>query len=75
MSHTLHEVQQIAFHLPEDEPIELANSLLESVWSNPEVDEAWKAEVERRIDDLEAGKSTTHSWEQVEARIRTRQVK
>lgn len=33
-------------------------------------DEAWKAEIERRMTEVEAGTAVTYSWEGVEAKLR-----
>jgi putative addiction module component (TIGR02574 family) len=55
MTHTLDEVRQIAFELSEKDRIRLATSLWESVESDSEIDEEWKIEVERRIDELDSG--------------------
>ncbi|CAN5621805.1 hypothetical protein BH24ACI3_BH24ACI3_04650 [soil metagenome] len=59
--------------LPIDMKIELVDKILESLTPNQkEIDELWKIEVERRIDDLESGKATTIPGEQVFANIRER---
>jgi len=59
--------------LPIDMKIELVDKILESLTPNQkEIDELWKIEVERRIDDLENGKAKTIPGEQVFANIRER---
>ena len=59
--------------LPIDMKIELVDKILESLTPNQkEIDELWKIEVERRIDDLESGKAKTIPGEQVFANIRER---
>ena len=59
--------------LPIDMKIELVDKILESLTPNQkEIDELWKVEVERRIDDLESGKAKTVPGEQVFANIRER---
>ena len=40
--------------------------------SAAESDAAWKAEVERRVAEADAGTATTYSWEEVEAPLRAR---
>ncbi|MGA2848571.1 MAG: addiction module protein [Terracidiphilus sp.] len=37
-----------------------------------EIDSAWKAEVESRVAESEAGTAVTYSWEEVEAPLRAR---
>jgi len=59
--------------LPIDMKIEVVDKILESLTPNQkEIDELWKIEVERRIDDLESGKAKTILGEQVFANIRER---
>ena len=59
--------------LPIDMKIELVDKILESLTPNQkEIDELWKIEVERRIDDLESGKAKTIPGQQVFANIRER---
>jgi hypothetical protein len=41
-------------------------------FTDAEVDASWKAEVERRVADAEAGTAVTYSWEEVEAPLRAR---
>jgi len=43
--------------------------------SDAEIDAAWKAEVERRVAEAQAGNSTTNSWEEVQAPLRARLTK
>ncbi|MGA9070518.1 MAG: addiction module protein [Terracidiphilus sp.] len=40
--------------------------------SEAEIDGFWKAEVERRVAESEAGTAVTYSWEEVEAPLRAR---
>lgn len=40
--------------------------------SDAEIDASWKAEVERRVAEAEAGGAVTYSWEEVEAPLRAR---
>ena len=70
---TTAELVSIAESLPIDLKIELIDKLLESISpSEGEIDELWKVEVERRIDEVESGKVNTIPGEDVFARIRER---
>jgi putative addiction module component (TIGR02574 family) len=40
--------------------------------SEAEIEASWKAEVERRVAEADAGLGTTRSWEEVEAPLRAR---
>lgn len=40
--------------------------------SDAEIDASWKAEVERRVAEVDAGTAVTYSWEEVEAPLRAR---
>jgi putative addiction module component (TIGR02574 family) len=54
--------------LPVDERAALANTLLDTFESTDEsvsVQEAWDAEVARRIEDLKAGKAVTVPWKEL----------
>jgi putative addiction module component (TIGR02574 family) len=63
----------IADSLPIDLKIELIDKLLESISpSQSEIDELWKVEVERRIDEVESGKVKTIPGDEVFAKIRER---
>jgi putative addiction module component (TIGR02574 family) len=57
-----------ALALSVDERAALANTLLDTLESTKEsvsVQEAWDAEVARRIEDLKAGKAVTVPWEEL----------
>ncbi len=57
-----------ALALPVDERAALANTLLDTLESSNEsvsLQEAWDAEVARRIADLKAGKAVTVPWEEL----------
>jgi putative addiction module component (TIGR02574 family) len=55
-----------ALALPVDERAALANTLLDTLGStNESVQEAWDAEVARRIEDLKAGKAVTVPWQEL----------
>lgn len=67
------EIMDVVDSLPIDMKLELIDHLLESISpSHAEVDEAWKVEVERRIDEVESGKVELIPGEEVFARIRAR---
>ena len=55
MSTPLTDLETEALKLPLKERARLADHLLASVYADPEVDEAWAVEVERRIAAAEAG--------------------
>jgi putative addiction module component (TIGR02574 family) len=61
MEHSYEEVHQLAHALPEDERIQLANSLYESVSadeeqaSEAEITAAWGDEIKRRLDEIDSG--------------------
>jgi putative addiction module component (TIGR02574 family) len=62
--------------LPIDMKIELVDKILESLTpTQKEIDELWKAEVERRIDEVESGKVKTIPGDEVFAKIRGRHQK
>jgi putative addiction module component (TIGR02574 family) len=57
-----------ALALPADERAALANTLLDTLESQTQsvtVQDAWDAEVARRIADLKAGKTVTVPWEEL----------
>lgn len=66
MSPEVSELLKRAMALPVDERAALANTLLDSLETTTQsVDEAWDAEVTRRIEDLKTGKAVTVPWEQL----------
>lgn len=59
--------------LPIDMKIELVDKILEGLSpTQKKMDELWKVEVERRIDDFESGKAKTIPGDEVFAHIRER---
>jgi len=64
-------ILQDAMNLPEEERAEVAARLIESLdeAKDPDVDEAWAAEIERRCVALDAGEAVTSDWEEVRRRI------
>ncbi|NOT46883.1 MAG: addiction module protein [Acidobacteria bacterium] len=67
------EIMDVVDSLPIDMKLELIDHLLQSI-SPPqsEVDDAWSAEVERRIDEVESGKVKLIPMEEVRERMRKR---
>jgi putative addiction module component (TIGR02574 family) len=43
--------------------------------SEAEIEASWKAEVERRVSDADAGNGATYSWEEVKAPLRAKLAK
>lgn len=76
MPHTYEEVRQIAYELPKDQRILLANSLWESADSEEcdateaEIDAAWDGEIARRVAAIKAGTAVTYSMQEVEEDLR-----
>lgn len=67
------ELVSIADSLPIDLKLELIDKLLESITpSQSEIDELWKVEVERRIDEVESERVKTIPGDEVFAKIRER---
>ncbi|MEN9361214.1 MAG: hypothetical protein RL095_2749 [Verrucomicrobiota bacterium] len=60
--------------LPSEDRAYLAQRLLESLDAvpDPEIDRLWAEEIERRIDDLESGKTKAIPAEEVFAAVRAR---
>ncbi len=54
MSTSLTDLESEAMKLPREERALLADHLLASVYADPEIDEAWAVEVQRRIAAVEA---------------------
>jgi putative addiction module component (TIGR02574 family) len=76
MPHTYEEVRQFAQELPEDEQIQLANSLWERVASGEvevgeaEIAAAWGAEIAHRVEQIKAGTAVTYSLQEVTTDLR-----
>ena len=64
MNTTAKQLYDNALRLPDSERAELAAWLIESLDPevDREVDEAWDAEIKRRIDELDNGKVTAVPW-------------
>ena len=73
MSPKAEDILQTALRLSDDERARLASLLVESLEApleDPrEVEEAWREEVERRVDELDSGKVTAIPWEEAWRRI------
>jgi putative addiction module component (TIGR02574 family) len=71
MSSNLNDVFRAAFELPEKQRATLAGLLIESLESPPEpdVEEAWAEEAERRWQEIEAGIARTIPCEEVRAKL------
>ena len=66
MSPEISDLLKRALALPADERAALANLLFDTLEGSSEsVQEAWDAEVARRIEELKAGKAVTVPWEEL----------
>ncbi|MBX9787662.1 MAG: addiction module protein [Pirellulales bacterium] len=65
---------QAAMHLPEVQRVELADLLYESldVAADPDVAEAWRREVIRRLAAFDDTRDGTTRWEEIEERLTRR---
>ena len=74
MNRSAAEVLEDVRRLPPGDRDWLIGELLQSGdgSSDAEIDASWKAEVERRVAEAEAGTAVTYSWEEVEAPLRAR---
>ena len=67
------ELLKKALALPDKERVDLARSLIDSL--DDTVDEnaeaAWQEEMVRRLEDVQSGKVTTTSWDEVRQKGRT----
>jgi putative addiction module component (TIGR02574 family) len=71
MTRAVEDLYAQASELPASDRAELAGLLLESIDEQPDegVEDAWAAEIERRIADYRAGLVTTIPWSEVRARL------
>ena len=71
MSTHVSELFARASNLSEKERATLAGLLIESLESeiDPDVEEAWRVEIERRVAELDAGTAKTVPWEVVKAKL------
>ena len=74
MSDTLRELKKKAARLSDSERADLALSLIESLDgpADPDVEEAWRVEIERRITQIEGGEVKLIPGDEVFARLRRR---
>jgi putative addiction module component (TIGR02574 family) len=74
MSRTLSELKKKASQLSEQERAELALSLIESLDgpAEPDVEDAWRKEIEQRVRQVEQGEVELIPGEEVFARLRRR---
>lgn len=57
MSTSLEIVEAQAFQLSPEERAQLADRLIASLFGNQQIEEEWASEVERRIEEIEAGRA------------------
>jgi len=71
MTRPVEELLEQASELTPNDRAELAGRLLESIEEPPDADveEAWAAEIERRMADYRAGRVTTIPWSEVRAHL------
>lgn len=71
MSTHVTELFEMASSLSEQERATLAGLLIESLESeiDPDVEEAWRVEIERRLAELDSGAVETVPWEVVKAKL------
>lgn len=72
MSQTTQALESAALLLPREERARLAERLLASLDVDPEVEDVWAAEVEKRLADWEAGLVEEFTWEEARERIRSK---
>ena len=71
MTRGVEELYEQASHLTAEDRAELAGKLLESIEEPADegIEEAWAAEIERRMTDYRAGRMKTIPWSQVRAHL------
>ena len=71
VSQAVHELYEKASELTPEDRAELAGLLLESIEEQADegVEEAWAAEIERRMADYRAGRVKTIPWSEVRASL------
>ena len=71
MTATIQRIAEGLMALPPAARVELADALYSSVddVSDPEIERAWDMEIDRRLDEYEAGKAVVLTEEQVHARV------
>lgn len=74
MTEQVRQVLDLALKLTPGQRAELMAELAASL-DDEELDPAWLAEIDRRIEEVEQGADRGASWSDVKARIRARHVK
>lgn len=70
LSASAQQIFEAAMKLPGEERVKLAERLYRGVDTvDPEWEEAWSAEIARRVADIESGKATLIPWEEVRDRL------
>lgn len=71
MTRAVEELYEQASQLPVEDRAELAGKLLESIEEPPDegIEEAWAAEIERRIAEYRAGRVKSIPWSEVRAHL------
>jgi putative addiction module component (TIGR02574 family) len=71
MSRAVQDLYDEASELPPEDRAELAGLLLESLEGqrDPDAEQAWAAEIERRMADYRAGRVKTLSWQEVRSHL------
>jgi putative addiction module component (TIGR02574 family) len=64
MSQAIQALESAALLLPAEERARLAERLLATLDTDPEIETAWAAEVERRLADWDAGLVDAVSWDE-----------
>ena len=70
MGKPLDTLTEVALQLEPEDRVQLAERLLSSVSPDKGLDDAWAAEIERRIDEIESGRATLLSRAEVMSRVR-----
>ena len=69
---TIEQLERELLALPADERARLAERLIETLGTSPELEAAWAKEISKRLRDWEEGRIHERSWESVRAEIRER---
>jgi len=71
MTRAVEQLYEQASQLPEEDRAELAGRLLDSIEDPPDegVEEAWAAEIERRMAEYRTGRVKTIAWSELRAHL------
>lgn len=71
MNANVEDITAAALSLPEDDRLELADRLMDSLSGPPDADyeQAWADEIARRLADVRAGTAETVPWEEVRKQL------